>query len=58
MGHSDESMDALYDKIKEDVKFRREMAEKCGLGFEIPSVVPNVPIVPKKRAKSPTRKAA
>jgi hypothetical protein len=32
-----------YDKIKEDVKFRKEWAEKCGLGFKLPSVVPNVP---------------
>src|ERR1017187_7421566 len=43
MGHSDESMDELYDKIKEDVKFRRESAQTCGFGFELPSVVPNVP---------------
>jgi integrase len=42
MGHADESMSALYDKIKEDEKFRREWAEKCGFGFELPSVVPNV----------------
>jgi integrase len=42
-GHTDESMSALYDKIKEDVAFRREWAEKCGFGFELPSVVPNVP---------------
>lgn len=58
MGHSDESMDALYDKIQEDVKFRREMAEKCGLGFELPSVVPNVPNVPRQGIKAPIRKAA
>jgi integrase len=48
MGHSDESMDGLYDKIAEDVEFRREMAEKCGFGFKVLPVVPNVPIVPKK----------
>lgn len=34
---------SLYDKIKEDVKFRRELAEKCGFGFELPSVVTMVP---------------
>jgi len=43
MGHADESMSALYDKIKEDVAFRGEWAEKCGFGFELPSVGPNVP---------------
>jgi integrase len=43
MGHADESMSDLYDKIKEDVEFRRVWAEKCGFGFDLPSVVPNVP---------------
>ena len=36
-------MGGLYDKIKDDVAFRREWAEKCGFGFVLPSVVPNVP---------------
>lgn len=43
MVHADESMSDLYDIIKEDVEFRREWAEKCGFGFKLPSVVPNVP---------------
>jgi integrase len=43
MGHADESMGDLYDKIKEDVEFCKEWAEKCGFGFKLPSVVPNVP---------------
>jgi hypothetical protein len=43
MGHADESMSDLYDKIKENVEFRRKWAEKCGFGFELSSVVPNVP---------------
>jgi len=43
MGHADESMGDLYDKIKEDVEFRKEWAEKCGFGLKLPSVVPNVP---------------
>lgn len=43
MGHASESMSDLYDKIKEDLKFRKEWAEKCGFGFELASVVPNVP---------------
>ena len=30
-------MSELYDKIREDVAFRREWAEKAGLGFEIPT---------------------
>lgn len=30
-------MSDLYDKIKEDVAFRRKWAERCGFGFELPS---------------------
>jgi len=58
MGHAAESMGDLYDKIKEDVEFRREMAEKCGFGIKLPSVVPNVPNVPKNGARSDSLKAA
>ena len=40
---ADESISDLYDKIKEDVAFRLEWAEKCGLGSEPPSIVRKVP---------------
>ena len=43
MGHAGKDMSDLYDKIKEDVAFRRKWADKCGFGFQLPSVVPNVP---------------
>jgi hypothetical protein len=36
-GWEDKDMSGLYDKIREDVSFRREWAEKAGLGFEIPT---------------------
>jgi len=36
-------MSDLYDKIKEDVQFRKKWAEQCGFGFELPSVVPSEP---------------
>ncbi len=36
-------MGDLYDKIKEDEKFRRDWAEECGIGFDLPPAVPNVP---------------
>ncbi len=36
-------MSDLYDKIKEDVAFRREWAEKWGFGFTLASAEPNVP---------------
>jgi hypothetical protein len=43
MGHAGKDMSDLYDKSKEDVAFRRKWAERCGFGFQVPSVVPNVP---------------
>jgi integrase len=53
LGHAGETMTDLYDKVKEDLQFRLEWAEKCGIGFELPefgpSVVPNVPNVPKNK---------
>jgi len=48
-------MDDLYDKIKEDIQFRKTWAKKCGFGFELPAVVPNVP---KKQVKTKSAKAA
>jgi integrase len=47
MGHAGEGMSDLYDKIRQDVAFRKEVAERIGLGFELPSknvvVGPNGP---------------
>jgi len=37
LGWEDKDMSDLYDKIRDDVAFRREWAEKSGLGFVIPS---------------------
>ncbi len=46
-----ESMTNLYDKVKENLTFRRMGAEKCGIGVALPnlglSVVQNVPKRPK-----------
>jgi NADPH:quinone reductase-like Zn-dependent oxidoreductase len=56
MGHAGESMSDLYDKIKEDVPFRKKWAEQCGFGFELPSVVPNVPKKAAKRKRPRPRK--
>jgi hypothetical protein len=40
-------MDDLYDKVKDNVGFRRKKAEEYGIGFDLPSyyssVVPKVP---------------
>lgn len=32
-----------FDKVKEDVGFRRTWAQRFGFGFELLSLVPNVP---------------
>jgi hypothetical protein len=53
MGHAEQDMGDLYDKIKNDVEFRKEVAEKAGFGFKLPSkkavVGPNGP----KRTETP-----
>ncbi len=53
MGHAGKDMSDLYDKIKCDVVFRKEVAEKAGLGFEFQSIKavvgPNGP----KRTETP-----
>ena len=36
-------MDDLYDKVKGNVALRKKLGKKCGIGFELSSVVPNVP---------------
>ncbi len=43
MGHAGKDMGDLCDKIKEDVAFRLEWAERAGFGFTLPSAVPSVP---------------
>jgi len=58
VGHADVSMGDLYDKIREDVEFRKEWAEKCGFGFELSPVVPNAPNVPRNEEIDAVKKAA
>jgi integrase len=48
MGHADENMSDLYDKIRQDLAFRRECAEKFGFGFNLLSVVPSEPRIEEK----------
>ena len=38
MGHAGKDMSDLYDKIKEDVVFRRERAERSGLASTRPQL--------------------
>jgi hypothetical protein len=46
-------MSNLYDKIRHDVEFRKEVAEKAGLGFELPSNKPVVGPNGPKRTEAP-----
>ncbi len=42
-GGGSEDMDDRYDMIEDNLPFRLQMAEECGFGFELPSLVPTVP---------------
>jgi hypothetical protein len=42
MGHENETVGDDYCKMKEDVVFRLEHAEKVGLGFDLPSKTTDV----------------
>ncbi|MGE5056981.1 MAG: tyrosine-type recombinase/integrase [Acidobacteriota bacterium] len=56
LGHAGNTMDDLYDMVKDNAAFRKQKAAEYGVGFELPaSVVPNVP---KKRAPTILAKAA
>ena len=48
LGWSGKDMSDHYDKIREDMTFRREVAERVGIGFELPkpAIVPSVGNVP------------
>lgn len=44
LGHaSGNDMSDLYDKVKHDLKLRRDWAERCGYGFDLPPDVLTVP---------------
>jgi len=37
MGHAGEGMSDLYDKVRRDIRHRKEAAENAGLGFDLPT---------------------
>jgi len=52
LGWAGEGMSDLYDKIRHDVEFRKEVAEKAGIGFKLPSKKPvDGPNGPKRTEK-------
>lgn len=51
MGHADEELGDLYSQLESNVKFRKEVAERIGLGFELPvETAPVEPMKPKTEA--------
>ena len=47
-GHANRTVGDVYSMLKKNIKFRKQIADKIGVGFELPnsiwaSVVPNVP---------------
>jgi hypothetical protein len=58
MGHENETVGDEYSKLKDDVAFRLEQAEKVGLGFEIPKTTDVVRIVRKNEVAVETESAA
>ena len=43
------SVTDLYDRSEEDGKYRKEVAEQVGIGFEIPPIVPSVPTLSERK---------
>ncbi|HVR26742.1 MAG TPA: hypothetical protein VMU26_25890 [Candidatus Polarisedimenticolia bacterium] len=58
LGHAGNSMDDLYDMVKDNVALRKQRASEFGIGFELPLLVSIVPKVPKNTAKTKSKKAA
>jgi integrase len=58
LGHAGNSMDDLYDMVKDNAAFRKQKAAEYGIGFELPNSVSIVPNVPKNSAKTKPKKAA
>jgi hypothetical protein len=42
LGHANKSVTDVYNKLKEDVTFRKKIVEEVGIGFEIPAEKPGV----------------
>jgi len=59
LGHADETITDGYSKLREDVGYRKMVAEEVGLGFQISVQNPDVvPVVPKLEHSVVTEKVA
>ena len=55
LGHANRTVRDDYSMLKKNIKFRKQIADRIGVGFELPnsswaSVVPNVPKVAVEQA--------
>jgi hypothetical protein len=44
LGHAGKSITDGYDRVREDVQYRKEVAAAVGVGFTIPAVVVQKPV--------------
>jgi hypothetical protein len=56
LGHANQSVGDDYSMLKRNVKFRKQTANRIGVGFELPGsisapVVPNVPKIAVQQAQ-------
>ena len=58
LGHAGNSMDDLYDMVKDNPVLRKQRAAEYGIGFELPISMSIVPNVPKNAANTKAKKAA
>jgi integrase len=58
LGHAGNSMDDLYDMVKDNAVLRKQRAAEYGIGFVLPTSVSVVPNVPKICEKAEVAKAA
>src|ERR1700722_50834 len=60
MAHKPQTMSEVYSHLHEDLQLRLDEAQRVGYGFALPAanIASVVPIVPKPRTKTATRKAA
>jgi hypothetical protein len=53
LGWGSEGMPGHYDQIRKDAVFRKQAANACGVGFDVPvTLVPIEPIEPKIRQQA------
>jgi len=59
LGHAEKTVTDSYSKLKNDVEFRKEVAERVGLGFDFSAEkAPVAPMIPKIESKSVLKMAA